>query len=88
MNQWYFWVRAPIAIAAAVIIARRRPRCPRGLWTDHLAGDVARRDSTRHPAPATNRVRWWVQIFAHVAFVTIPLVFTTRRIFAESSRTF
>ena len=24
-------------------------------------------------------VRWWVQIFAHVPFVTIPLVFTARR---------
>ena len=24
--------------------------------------------------------RWWVQIFAHVPFVTIPLVFTTRRV--------
>lgn len=23
--------------------------------------------------------RWWVQIFAHVPFVTIPLVFTARR---------
>jgi len=25
--------------------------------------------------------RWWVQIFAHVPFVTIPLVFTARRAF-------
>ena len=24
--------------------------------------------------------RWWVQIFAHVPFVTIPLVFTARRV--------
>lgn len=24
--------------------------------------------------------RWWVQIFAHIPFVTIPLVFTTRRV--------
>lgn len=24
--------------------------------------------------------RWWVQIFAHVPFVTIPLVFTTRHV--------
>src|SRR5205085_8112154 len=23
--------------------------------------------------------RWWVQIFAHVPFVTLPLVFTARR---------
>jgi hypothetical protein len=23
--------------------------------------------------------RWWVQVFAHVPFVTIPLVFTARR---------
>jgi hypothetical protein len=25
-------------------------------------------------------LRWWVQIAAHVPFVTIPLVFTTRRV--------
>jgi hypothetical protein len=25
--------------------------------------------------------RWWVQVFAHVPFVTIPLVFTARRAF-------
>ena len=25
--------------------------------------------------------RWWVQIFAHVPFVTLPLVFTARRAF-------
>ena len=25
------------------------------------------------------RFRWWVQVFAHVPFVTIPLVFTARR---------
>ena len=24
--------------------------------------------------------RWWVQIFAHVPFVTLPLVFTARRV--------
>jgi hypothetical protein len=24
--------------------------------------------------------RWWVQIFAHIPFVTIPLVFTARRV--------
>ena len=26
--------------------------------------------------------RWWVQIFAHVPFVTLPLVFTARRLLA------
>jgi hypothetical protein len=25
--------------------------------------------------------RWWVQIFAHLPFVTLPLVFTARRAF-------
>jgi len=30
-------------------------------------------------------VRWWVQIFAHVPFVTIPLVFTTRRVLGLSA---
>jgi len=25
-------------------------------------------------------LRWWVQIMAHVPFVTIPLVFMTRRV--------
>ena len=25
-------------------------------------------------------VRWWVQIFAHLPFVTLPLVFTARRV--------
>ena len=29
--------------------------------------------------PPTFGFRWWVQIFAHVPFVTIPLVFTARR---------
>jgi len=29
--------------------------------------------------PPTFAVRWWVQVFAHVPFVTLPLVFTTRR---------
>ena len=28
--------------------------------------------------------RWWVQIFAHVPFVTLPLVFTARRALAPS----
>ena len=27
--------------------------------------------------------RWWVQVFAHVPFVTIPLVFTARRAFVN-----
>jgi hypothetical protein len=31
--------------------------------------------------PPTVGFRWWVQIFAHVPFVTIPLVFTARRAF-------
>jgi hypothetical protein len=43
--------------------------------------------------PPTIGFRWWVQIFAHVPFVTLPLVFTARRAFglgevgaAQSSR--
>jgi hypothetical protein len=31
--------------------------------------------------PPTIGFRWWVQIFAHVPFVTLPLVFTARRAF-------
>jgi len=31
-------------------------------------------------------VRWWVQICAHVPFVTIPLVFTTRRVIGADRR--
>jgi len=31
--------------------------------------------------PPTFAFRWWVQIFAHVPFVTLPLVFTARRMF-------
>ena len=31
--------------------------------------------------------RWWVQIFAHVPFVTIPLVFTARRVLTGRPRT-
>jgi NAD-dependent oxidoreductase involved in siderophore biosynthesis len=27
--------------------------------------------------------RWWVQIFAHIPFVTIPLVFTARHVLPE-----
>ena len=30
--------------------------------------------------PPTIGFRWWVQIVAHVPFVTIPLVFTARRV--------
>jgi len=29
--------------------------------------------------PPTIGFRWWVQIFAHIPFVTLPLVFTARR---------
>jgi hypothetical protein len=29
--------------------------------------------------PPTFGFRWWVQLFAHVPFVSIPLVFTARR---------
>jgi hypothetical protein len=28
-------------------------------------------------------LRWWVQVVAHVPFVTIPIVFTTRRVLAD-----
>ena len=31
-------------------------------------------------------VRWWVQIFAHLPFVTIPLVFTARRVLGAKPR--
>jgi hypothetical protein len=30
-------------------------------------------------------VRWWVQVVAHVPFVTIPLVFTARKVLQRSS---
>lgn len=30
--------------------------------------------------------RWWVQIFAHIPFVTLPLVFTARRAFQSDER--
>ena len=30
--------------------------------------------------------RWWVQIFAHIPFVTIPLVFTTRRVLGSTEQ--
>jgi len=29
--------------------------------------------------PPSFSYRWWVQVFAHIPFVTIPLVFTARR---------
>jgi hypothetical protein len=29
--------------------------------------------------PPTFSYRWWVQVFAHIPFVTLPLVFTARR---------
>ena len=29
--------------------------------------------------PPTLSYRWWVQVFAHLPFVTLPLVFTARR---------
>ena len=29
--------------------------------------------------PAAFGSRWWVQVFAHIPFVTLPLVFTARR---------
>jgi hypothetical protein len=29
--------------------------------------------------PSRFGVRWWVQVVAHVPFVTMPLVFTARR---------
>ena len=30
--------------------------------------------------------RWWVQVFAHIPFVTLPLVFTARRTLALAKR--
>jgi hypothetical protein len=36
--------------------------------------------------PPTISFRWWVQIFAHVPFVTLPLVFTARRAFGLGTR--
>jgi hypothetical protein len=30
--------------------------------------------------PPSFGFRWWVQVFAHVPFVTLPLVFTARRV--------
>ena len=35
--------------------------------------------------PTRFGIRWWVQIFAHVPFVTLPLVFTARRMLTRSS---
>jgi hypothetical protein len=37
--------------------------------------------------PPTFAFRWWVQIFAHVPFVTLPLVFTARRALGVGSTT-
>lgn len=34
--------------------------------------------------PPRITVRWWVQVFAHVPFVTLPLVFTARRRLART----
>ena len=36
--------------------------------------------------PPTFAFRWWVQIFAHVPFVTLPLVVTARRALGLSTR--
>jgi hypothetical protein len=35
--------------------------------------------------PPALTYRWWVQIFAHVPFVTLPLVFTARRMLGLAS---
>ena len=35
--------------------------------------------------PPTFTFRWWVQVFAHVPFVTLPLVFTARRTLLETN---
>lgn len=37
--------------------------------------------ATHRPARITGR--WWVQVFAHVPFVTLPLVFSARRALAR-----
>lgn len=34
--------------------------------------------------PPTFAFRWWVQVVAHVPFVTLPLVFTARRVLGAS----
>ena len=36
--------------------------------------------------PPTFGFRWWVQVFAHLPFVTLPLVFTARRAMGLASR--
>jgi hypothetical protein len=36
--------------------------------------------------PARFGFRWWVQVVAHIPFVTVPLVFTARRVLHSSSR--
>ena len=38
--------------------------------------------------PPTFAFRWWVQVFAHVPFVTLPLVFTARRMLWAGAVTF
>ena len=37
--------------------------------------------------PTVFGFRWWVQLFAHVPFVTLPLVFTARRALGLGGRT-
>ena len=36
-------------------------------------------------SPAFN-ARWWIQVFAHIPFVAIPLVFTARRFLISAER--
>ena len=38
--------------------------------------------------PPTFGLRWWVQLFAHVPFVALPLVFTARRVLLLASAGF
>jgi hypothetical protein len=38
-------------------------------------------------APPRFGVRWWVQVFAHVPFVTVPLVFVARHTTGLSGKT-
>ena len=38
--------------------------------------------------PPSFGFRWWVQIFAHIPFVTLPLVFTARRMLGLASGAF
>ena len=39
----------------------------------------------RAGSPPRIGLRWWVQLFAHIPFVTIPLVFTARSVLRASS---